>query len=715
MTVTPARTSAPSRPGFGAPRRRRAVRFAAALVTALLLVGAPQTAMAAAQSATSTTPSPAPSSSGSGVVELTLAPVGNGVVRAGEALSVSVRVDNGTAAATGPVRVSLALGDTALGDRAALSAWLDGTGAGASAFPVVGAVDVPAVDAGSSQGRGITVAATDPSLATRAPGIYPLVASYPDGSGTVSSPSVMIVPDAAAAPTAVGVVVPITAPAIGGGLLTAAQLSDLTAPGGALTEQLDAVDATTTILAVDPAIVAAIRVLGTGAPASAAAWLTRLESLPQSRFALQFADADIAAQLQSGVAAPAQPTSLRTYMSASNFSAATGANGSTAAPPSYPSLDELLDVGAARSDLYWPAGGTAGPGVLSALAADDPGSLTLVPSATLTGADSARAVVGSAGVLAYDSDVSAALHEASLIDNSVLRAAPLTAATAYLVLAEAQSGGRALMVSVDRGDDRSGSALRASIAAALQAPAVTPVALDALARAEPVAAAALEVTPDAAATEAANALFDGETRIAEFATIVEDPSLLTGPQRAESLQLLGNVWRSTPDDWQSALAAHGDATLKTLDAVGILAPTTIQLLSPEAPLQFWVRNDLPYPVDVVLAASPDDLRLDVQRETLVSEATPRSNTRVEVPVTARVGSGEVSVDLQLRNVDGRPIGAAQQADVTVRADWEGIGLTALLVLIGALVVFGFVRTVLRRRRARRDAPAEVPSDRDESS
>ncbi len=58
----------------------------------------------------------------------------------------------------------------------------------------------------------------------------------------------------------------------------------------------------------------------------------------------------------------------------------------------------------------------------------------------------------------------------------------------------------------------------------------------------------------------------------------------------------------------------------------------------------------------------------------------RATRAVEVPVQARVGNGEVSVDLQLRSRTFEPIGAPQYADVNVRADWEGIGL---VVIVGA--------------------------------
>jgi hypothetical protein len=90
--------------------------------------------------------------------------------------------------------------------------------------------------------------------------------------------------------------------------------------------QLDAVTGSNAVLAVDPAIVAAIRVLGTAAPASAVAWLSDLMTLPNPRFALQFGDADLATQIAAGLGAPLTALPLDPYMSARDFRAASGAS-----------------------------------------------------------------------------------------------------------------------------------------------------------------------------------------------------------------------------------------------------------------------------------------------------------------------------------------------------------------------------------------------------
>ena len=218
----------------------------------------------------------------------------------------------------------------------------------------------------------------------------------------------------------------------------------------------------------------------------------------------------------------------------------------------------------------------------------------------------------------------------------------------------------------------------------------------------PVSATAT-ATRQAASTTAvwASALFGDEDDLEAFSTILDDPTALTGRERAELLQLLGVAWVSDPAAWMQSAMEHREATTATLGAVSIVPPSHINLLNTAGPLQFWVRNELPYPVNVILVSTPDDLRLDVQRQTPVDGATAASNTRVAVPVEARIGSGDVTVRLQLRSPTGVPIGAPESADVSVRADWEGIGIGIVLALVGGLIVLGLVRTILHRRGERR--------------
>jgi hypothetical protein len=720
---TPVPRPAVARRGLRA-RLRRAVPAVALL--AALAIAAP---LGSIPAIAAPTPTPTPTAGIlTGETTFTLSPIANGIVRPGEGLAVSVSLQNGTGSPTQPIAVTLSLGGTALRDRAALRDWLSGDDVGPALDPV-GSATIASVASGAEETSGIVIAPGDPLLAGRAPGVYPLSATYDAGDGPVRSTSVMIVPSEGAA-VGIGVVVPVTVGETAAGLLTGAELTELTGPDGSLTDQLDAVEGTAAILAVDPAIPAAIRVLGTAAPQSATEWLARLEALPNSRFALQFGDADVAAQLQAGLSRPMRPLSLQSYMDPQNFVPVTGATPSpspTAAPdaPVYPSLDELTDIGAARVGVYWPGSGTASPSVVQTLGditVAERDSLTLVPStSTRSGADGStvpgRAVAGDADLLVYDADVSRELHDASVEEQTTLRGAPLTAAAAYLSFAVGETGGEPVVVTLDRGQDRSRVALRTAIAAAAQAPGVTPLTLGGVAARIPATVEIADAADDEARVSAASLLVADEAELSRFATILDDVSLLTGPERAEILQLLGLAWLPDPEAWQASIDLHRAGTTITLDSVGILPPSPINLFSAGAPIPIWVRNELPYPANVVLFATPDDLRLDVTQANEVI-AGPQSNTRVQVPVQARVGNGDVSVQLQLRSRTLEPIGEPQVVDVNVRADWEGVGVVVLSVLVGAFLLLGVVRTVLRlrSRRTRReqtttDAAAPAPASK----
>ncbi len=715
MTVTPSRERA---------RRRslptRAVAALGVIAIALLPVLGPAAAVAV-----SPTPTPEPQIP-AGTTAFTLSPVGSGIVRPGDRLSVSVTLENGTAQALAPIPVTLALGATPLRDRAALTAWLGGDTDGVRTEDVAtGALDQ--VLPGTAQVSGIGVEADNPALQSLEPGVYPLRATYSGPEGPTSSTSAMIVPDDSAPPVGIGVVVPITVPGLSEGLLTAEELIALTSPTGSLTNQLNAVEGTSAILAVDPAIPAAIRVLGTSAPESALLWLARLEALQQSRFALQFGDADVAVQIEAGLSRPVGPLSLSAYMNPSDFipeatptpQVTPGATPTAEVDPDapvFPDQAALLDIGGGRAGVFWPASGTAGPATvatLGGLTIDDQKSLTIVPSAfTVDGASGAtvpaHAHAGEADLLVYDSDVSRALNEASVLDETTLRGAPLTAATAYLAFATAETEGAPLLVALDRDLDRSRVGLRSAIATAAQAPGVAPLTLGRIAAADAEDVELMDAAADPARVATASALFEGETTLTRFATILDDMSLITGPERAEILQLLGVGWIPDPETWGAAVADHRADTVTTLDSVDLLPTSTVNLFGSDADLRFWVRNDLPYPVNLVLYTTPDDLRLAVQRATpLVAGAS--SNTRVEVPVQARVGNGEVTLTLQLRSRASVAIGDSVDVDVNVRAEWETVGIAALAIVVGGLLVLGVVRTVLRiRARRRRGADEGAP-------
>ena len=703
MTVT----SLPS----GSPVLRRPFtrRLLATLAAAALAVGlaVPAAATAAA------TPSPSPSASAAPPT-LAAAPSGNGILRPGETFAVlaTLAAPAGTSAAASSA--ALSIGTSALGDDAALTRWLSGDASGVALQQIAtGTLDATA--SGTQTSVSFTVPGTDPALVGRAPGVYPVLVRT-DGGTSLQAPTVVVIPaDGAATPLAV--VVPITAAPRIRGLLTANELAELTAVDGALSAQLDAVAGTLTTLAIDPALPASIRVLGSSAPPTATAWLQRLLSLPNDRFALQFGDADLSSQIRAGVTTPLQPTSLQAYMAAADFtqpgSAVAPSPGATPAPgqPSFPDLAALLDIGSATANVFWPATGSVDPGVVTALGAlgtEAAPARVLVGSSNLGAAPgTASATVGGVSTPVYDTEVSRALTAAAAENDSARRGSALAAAAGHLAFARTGTADRPVLAVLDRGTDRSRGSLRATLGALASAPGYTPSTFAAVGTAPATEVALGNSEPDAARVADVADLLSDEQVIDRFATILDQPELLTGRERAEILQTLSVAW--TGDAARQAVADHRAATQTTLDSVGILS-SDFRLVSSSAPQRPWVRNDLPWPISVVLRSQPDDARLRVQATTPI-EAQASANTRIEVPVEARIANGEVDVAMQLYSPTGELIGSRQNVQVEVRAEWESIGL---IVIIGLVVVFlgvGILRTIARRRRT----PAEDAAASEDAS
>lgn len=615
-------------------------------------------------------------------------------------------------------RVALERGTEALDSRDDLADWL--AGSSGQSVVEIGSTPTDEIAVGSSIDIDI-----DADVSDAADGVYPIRARFRPAFGSDGDD----LTDATALtrsgdddPT-VQLVVPITAPASSRGLLTAEQLATLTGKDGALRHALDGVDGTGAILAVDPAIPASIRVLGGAAPATAAAWLDDLLALPNDRFALQFGDADVATQLADDPGTLVEPTSLAPYIAGAGDAEDAGAGEPADEPSPTPtpgadpvdmSLDELLRIGEARDDLYWPDPDIAGAETVAAVS--DLGGTALMPSSAVRGGGTAAA--RAPGALVYDADASARFTRAVAITAVDERTDALTEAVADLWLASDDVDGASLLVALDRtggvrsaeaqDNDDAHPASRSAEGIADAADAVSGFlggSLPSLMAEKPRNADFTEAG-EPLRTGVSAELADHEEDLTDIASVLADPQLLLGRTRAEQLQLLSVSWSAHRGLWRDAYDAHLQSLDALAESVGLVPPSDVNLLSSEAPLPVWVRNDLPYPVTVTLYSYPDDVRLSMDTSVEV-QAQPSSNTRVQLPVEASLGSGDVSIRLSLESPSGIEIGDEQTMRVTVRADWERYGIAGLIALIVLLIVAGTVRTVLRRRaRTRRTEGAD---------
>lgn len=641
-----------------------------------------------------------------GAIEMSFTAGVHGVVQPGAALSTVVTIDNGTQENLGAGQLTLELNRTALADSAALTAWLD-SGEAAGPFTPLGTEESEVV--ASADTSTMTMQTPVSLLGALPPGVYPIRVSLTEDAAAATAPqsaqSVLIVDGGSTAQVAV--LVPLTATPADGGLLTADELAALTAPDGALTAQLDGVAGTSAVLAVDPLIPAAIRALGSAAPLTALDWLARFEGMPNERFALQAGDADATVQANADLPGLLTPLPLASYLDPVNFTdtATPSPTPTTTSPtpspkptPELPTDAELLSLDREMPALLWPTSGVDTADLTTFKEWTSGAATTILPSTTTAASTSAVVDIDGNSVLVMNSAASSAFSNAAGESGDAAREPAIAEGLAQLALT---GPAPSLLVGLDRDETRTADALRETILSV--STIADPTGFGMLRAASPESAT-LRVSETAAADSTAraallNSLMADEGRLGDFATILDDPLVLLSPER---LQVLRVIAVGGAADYTEAVATHRTATTATLDAVGVQEPSPIQLFTSAAPLPVWVRNDLQWPVNVQLTSKPSDARLDVSPLTEVV-AQPASNTRVKVPVEARVGSGSLSVDFGLTSPTGVQIGTDQTAAVTVRAEWENIGLGILGGVIALLLVLGIVRTLVRRRKDRTDA------------
>lgn len=625
--------------------------------------------------------------------------LGDHGVATGSSFTAEIEIANTTDAVFRASDVRVSIGDP-LADDDAVEAWLSGSGG--TARTELASIGVEEIAPGG------TAAVSEPlSVEGMSPGVYPVSAVYAGATASVTARDIVIVTGGAESP--VSLVVPITGPVAVAGLYSTSTLGTLTGDDGLLTAQLDAVDGTDAILAIDPAIPASIRALGSAAPATARAWLERLMALDNDRFALQFADADVSPQIAAGLDAPLEPTHLGFALDPATIDAADEPI----------TLSSLMRIGEGRSpQLFWPSPGSASDETVSALVGDSAASVLVPASTTANGS----AVLGD-DALAYDDALSHALLDAARLSDAAERERALTVATAEIWLAASQSD-QPLLLALDRmgsddlttddagteivdGElDLSAEGLRDAVAAALTSPALSPVGLDEVLSAGSGHVGVTATNEDTAREQAVLDYLTAEPGLEHIATALTTPDHFLGQVRAELQRLLSVSWASNPDGWltraENFVELNADRAV-AIDIQQIQQP--VQLLSAEAPMPVWIRNDLPYEAKVTVIAVPDDPRLSIDRRTEIV-ANPDSITRATIPIEARVGSGDVTVHYTLQSATGERIGPTRDVDVTVRADWERIAVIALAVIVAALIGFGLYRQIRRRRRENESAHSD---------
>ena len=692
-------------------------RGIAAGVVLGLLGGFSLFAGTAAASATETT-TPAESAA---AAELTLSAARGATLRSGQDLVLTGSLTN-TGSATLQSGVLEVRVESDLSNRAQLrSAFAD---PGSVKGPVVAAIQTQPVASGAVSPVTVIVPAATVTglLAAGGWGPHALAATL-DVSGTTEAEtsSALVWADGAPPSTVQAtVVLPVTVAPGQSGILTADELTAETAPSGPLSRKLEALSTSpATVIALDPRIVASIRVLGANAPASAVEWLDQLESLPNAVIPLQYADADLSLERIGGAASPLSPLSLAWALDPAAFAAPATSTPSpdgtapsdTPAIPEAPTLEEAVEWSYSAEDVAWPSSDSVSAADLPFLSAAGFDRVVLSSSnvASTGRTHDAVAQLRDMTALISDADISAELSEAAFADTEAesQQAASMAAAELAAVATEAPGQDRTVLITLDRAGETASTSTSTTLSTFRSLPGVVEAGSAILTAAAGASAVTLidSVRPGA---EVAQTLLNQDARISPYASVIAQPELLIGRERGRLLSVLSAGWAADPAGWTTAVGETSTHFDEVLHAVTVVRGSPITAVGNFDSVPIYVRNDLGYPVQVNIDPRPSNGRVIMQPVSATIE--PGESQRVFLP-TKWIANGTVTIGIVLSSAStGLQIDGPSYLSLDVQAYWETAVLAVTAVLVVGLFGFGIYRNVARRRRRAAEAETDPATD-----
>lgn len=689
------------------------------LIAFAVVAGA--SAMPLVSSATAATAATATTADAASGVVVDLVAGAAGVYTPGTDLTVSARISNETAAALPQGTASVYVDPQPVASRAELSEWLRPSDAstveslGGAALVEVATPAVAAGGAGSLP-PAVTVPAASVAVGT-AFGVHRVSVTVIAGDTRVVGRSAIVVDPGTGTPsTRLAVAIPLAPPVETPGVIPVELLESYTAPGGRLDRVLQQTEGTPVALGIDPRIIASINLLGDSAPPSVIAWRERLRSVANETFPLAYADSDIAAtsQVAGAVLSPVAFDVDPGLFPAESDAASQPPTPSPGVvdPPDLPTTESLLAWDYSSSSIAWPYDDSVVAADLDTFEAS--GLTTTILSSTNTTAGSlertpsASAQVAGREVLTSDAVISGLLRDAVSASTPTGTQSALAGLTASLaaVAAEAKPG-QVVLATLGR-DSAAGFFALASTLAAVNAPSWTTLApLSAAMERPPVDVSVVDRPVAAERTAAVSSMLASEATVAQFANVVEDPTVLTGERRLSLLALTAQEWAATPEDWQPAVADYLGGSEDILGSV-VVASTEFQQFSDNRPLPIVVTNALDYPVTVNVTVTSLGGILLIDQPVVELTIPAGSQERASVPAQS-IANGRVTLQIALSSVTGVPVGAPSTIDVTVNAGWETAVTTVLAAIVVAVFVFGIIRTA-RRRSTRRDTTDSAVSE-----
>jgi hypothetical protein len=539
-------------------------------------------------------------------------------------------------------------------------------------------------------------------------------------AATFAAPAAVAAPGDPAGIARVSAIYALTAPESRTGLLDANSLSLYTSPTGALTRDLDAVIDTAVAIGIDPMILASIRVLGTAAPQTAIDWLERLEGATNQTFALGYADADITVALQAGSPTVVTPTSFDYAIDPTRFApvvvdddadtdTATPTPGPTPSPtpsatPQLPTAESLVAWDYTVPTIAWPVAGTVMASDLATIDASGY-TTTILSSGNVERSErgQATATVADSSTIVTDDPLSTLLNEAVEAPTTEGWQSTVALLQAALDASALEGGptGATTVLALERGSLGSATKLGITLDAIEALPSTNLTPFSATLAVPPSPATIIERPQTPARVASAASLLATEASDASFATVAQNPVLITGERRLRLLATMSTSWNTYPGGWGSAIDLYLAESVDLHESVRVVKSSDINLIADRASLPVTVKNSLNQPVMVnILVTAPTPL-LEIEQPSVAVTIEPDSQKRAQIPVQS-LSNGSAQISVSVTSGTGVPIGTPTSVKINVYAGWETPITFALSFLVFAVFAFGIARLVVRRRRARKE-------------
>lgn len=200
-------------------------------------------------------------------------------------------------------------------------------------------------------------------------------------------------------------------------------------------------------------------------------------------------------------------------------------------------------------------------------------------------------------------------------------------------------------------------------------------------------------------------LHDTYTQVKKFSAIAQNPEAMYGPFASALTALTSNAWHSQPADHSAMVTSFTDSARLLREGITVATGSDINLISTGSEIPLTVQNSLDQDVTIQIRLRPNDSRLQAKSVVPLSIEAGGSAT-ARVPVSA-VGSGNVVVQVEILDEQGKFAANSGEFNVRVRADWENVGTGVVLALLVVLLGGGIWRTIRRGQSERRAAALDT--------